>query len=182
MHKRYSPNKPISSIRNSISHGEVFQVDGTTLRAFHCPGHTIDHMSFVLEEEDAMFTGDNVLGHGTAVFEDLGIYLDSLDRMRKQFWGRAYPAHGAVIEDGPGKIREYIAHRQMRELQISEALGSADGEATPMEIVKMVYRDVSEELHAPAARGVMQVLRKLESEGKVVSRGEKWQTSGQAVL
>lgn len=40
-----------------------------------------------------MFTGDNVLGHGTAVFEDLAVYLDSLSRMREQFHGRAYPGH-----------------------------------------------------------------------------------------
>ena len=50
-------------------------------------------MAFVLEEENAMFTGDNVLGHGTAVFEDLAVYLDSLTRMREQFHGRAYPGH-----------------------------------------------------------------------------------------
>lgn len=50
-------------------------------------------MAFVLEEENAMFTGDNVLGHGTAVFEDLAMYLDSLSRMREQFDGRAYPGH-----------------------------------------------------------------------------------------
>lgn len=40
-----------------------------------------------------MFTGDNVLGHGTAVFEDLIVYLNSLSRMREQFKGRAYPGH-----------------------------------------------------------------------------------------
>lgn len=40
-----------------------------------------------------MFTGDNILGHGTAVFEDLAVYLDSLSCMRGQFHGRAYPGH-----------------------------------------------------------------------------------------
>ena len=50
-------------------------------------------MAFILEEENAMFTGDNVLGHGTTVFEDLAVYLNSLSRMREQFHGRAYPGH-----------------------------------------------------------------------------------------
>lgn len=129
-----------------------------------------------------MFTGDNVLGHGTAVFEDLAVYLDSLGRMRKQFKGRAYPGHGAVIEDGPGKINEYIAHRQQREEEIVQALRAADGEATPMDLVKIVYKDVPVELHAPAAGGVVQVLSKLEGEGRVGQSDGKWHMSGKAAL
>ena len=41
----------------------------------------------MLEEEDPMFTGDNELGQGTAVFEDVSLYLDSFQRMEKQFGG-----------------------------------------------------------------------------------------------
>lgn len=82
-----------SSGQNPIYDGQIFETEGAKLRAFHCPGHTTDHMAFVLEEENAMFTGDNVLGHGTAVFEDLAVYLDSLSRMQEQFHGRAYPGH-----------------------------------------------------------------------------------------
>lgn len=42
-----------------IHEGQVFSVDGATLTAFHTPGHTVDHMVFLLEEENAMFTGDS---------------------------------------------------------------------------------------------------------------------------
>jgi len=140
-------------------------------------------MAFVLEEEDAMFTGDNVLGHGTAVFEDLATYLDSLARMEKQFIARAYPGHGAAIEDGRGRINEYIEHRRQREEEILQALRQVEGDATPMELVKVVYKDVPENLHAPAAKGAVQVLRKLEGEGKVAQSGhEKWQIIGKATL
>lgn len=86
---KYDP----ASGQSPIHDGQIFEAEGAKLRAFHCPGHTTDHMAFILEEEDAMFTGDNVLGHGTAVFEDLTVYLDSLSRMRGQFHGRAYPGH-----------------------------------------------------------------------------------------
>jgi len=157
-----------------INHGQKFAVEGATLRAYHCPGHTSDHMALVLEEEDAMFTGDNVLGHGTAVFEDLATYLSSLDGMQHQFSGRAYPGHGAVIEDGKGKIAEYIEHRRQRERQIIQVLeqvpdSKEEGPAewSSMEIVKVVYKDVPENLHLPAESGLLQVLRKLERDGLV---------------
>jgi len=105
-----------------VQNGQEFRTEGATIRAFHCPGHTVDHTAFILLEESAIFTGDNVLGHGTAVFQDLASYLLSLEQMQAQFRGRAYPGHGAVIEDGNAKIKEYIAHRQQREGQVLKAL------------------------------------------------------------
>lgn len=45
--------------QTDIQDGEVFSVEGATLKAFHTPGHTEDHMAFVFEEEDSMFTGDS---------------------------------------------------------------------------------------------------------------------------
>ncbi|TGJ86233.1 hypothetical protein E0Z10_g2552 [Xylaria hypoxylon] len=171
----------------NIVDGQVFEVDGATLTAVHTPGHTTDHMAFVLKEEDALFTGDNVLGHGTAVFEDLGIYLLSLAKMEKLVSGRAYPGHGPVLPEARAKIAEYISHRHQRELQVIETLGyakdtsPASGDAgtnstwTPMELVKVIYRDVPEELHIPASYGVIQVLKKLLAEGKVVyDQGDRW--------
>jgi ribonuclease/clavin/mitogillin len=105
-----------------IQDGQLFKVDGAVLRALHCPGHTTDHMALILEDEDAMFTGDNVLGHGTAVFEDLATYMSSLETMGSKFGGRAYPGHGDVIEDGRGRISQYISHRKQREDQVLEVL------------------------------------------------------------
>lgn len=155
------------------------------MKALYCPGHTADHMAFILPEESAMFTGDNVLGHGTAVFESLSTYLSSLAVMLQQCPpGRAYPGHGAVIEDGRAKIEEYITHRKEREEGILQALGSGGGtERTVMEIVKVVYKDYPENLHVPAANGVGQILKKLEEEGKVrQSRSESWMIASKPTL
>ncbi|KAL4798569.1 beta-lactamase-like protein [Aspergillus venezuelensis] len=167
--------------QSNIEDGQVFSVEGATLKAAHTPGHTVDHMMLVLEEEDAVFTGDNVLGHGTAVFEDLKAYLDSLKRMQNRVSGRGYPGHGAVVESATAKIEEYIKHRQQREDEIIRVLrygklDVGDGERsperklswTPLEIVKIIYHSVPENLHLPAANGVIQVLNKLEAEGKVI--------------
>ncbi|KAI9680759.1 MAG: hypothetical protein M1817_004199 [Caeruleum heppii] len=171
-----------------VQHGDRFAVEGATLRAFHSPGHTTDHVALILEEEDAMFTGDNVLGHGTGVFEDLSTYLTSLERMRHEFTGRAYPGHGAVIEDGPSKIVEYIQHRRQREDQVLEVLRNTNvrrdaADWGSMEIVRIVYKDVPEQLHIPAEGGVLQVLRKLRDEGRVLeNEAGTWCINDKAAL
>ena len=168
-----------------ITDGQKFETEGATLRAFLCPGHTKDHMAFILEDEDAMFTGDNVLGQGTAVFEDLAAYMKSLDSMSKQFRGRAYPAHGPVIEDGRAKILEYIEHRKQREQQVLDVLAEdKEGGWTSMDIVKVIYKDYPENLWEPAEYGVLQILHKLQDEGKVAYDKAKgtWSLSGKSNL
>jgi ribonuclease/clavin/mitogillin len=168
-----------------ISNGQKFKTEGATLRAFHCPGHTKDHMAFILEEEDAMFTADNVLGQGTAVFEDLAAYTKSLDDMSKQFKGRAYPGHGPVIEDGPAKILEYIKHRKQREKQVLDVLAQDKEDGwTSMDIVKVIYKDYPENLWEPAERGILQILDKLQKEGRVSYDKSKktWALSGKPSL
>jgi hypothetical protein len=135
-----------------------------------------------------------VLGHGTSVFEDLEVYVASLEKMQYCFSGRAYPAHGAVIENGVSKITEYIEHRQQRENEVlqvlkfgtldkSQAQGDSEGQGKPspnswtaMELVKVIYRDVPENLHVPASYGVLQVLKKLAAAEKVVhdSYSDTW--------
>ncbi|KAI9827648.1 MAG: hypothetical protein M1819_006937 [Sarea resinae] len=180
--------------------GQKLAVEGATLRAFHCPGHTADHMALFLEEENAMFTGDNVLGHGTAVFEDLIAYLRSLNQMQHQFSGRAYPGHGAIIEAGNSKIVDYIEHRKQREYQVLEVLGNGEtsqvssvslnrkeqdlADWTSIEIVKVIYKDVPENLHLPAERGLLQILRKLEGEGSITHNQatNKWRLRNRAIL
>lgn len=124
---------------------------------------------------------EDVLGHGTAVFEDLKIYLSSLHRMRDRIAGRGYPGHGAVIESATARIREYIQHRQQREdevlrvlrygkLDVAENEPSPDRKQawTPLELVQIIYHDVPESLHLPASHGVLQVLMKLEDEGRTI--------------
>ena len=107
-----------------------------------------------------MFTGDNVLGHGTAVFESLTEYLVSLRRMVE--WGgengRAYPGHGDVVGDRNGKVEEYLRHRAQREGEVVRALEEEGEGKTAMEIVEVVYRDHPRGLWEPARGGVMQVL------------------------
>jgi len=115
----------------------------------------------------------------------LAVYMKSLDSMSTQFQGRAYPGHGPVIEDGPAKILEYIKHRKQREQQVLEVLAhEKDGGWTPMDIVKVIYKDYPENLYAPAEQGILQILRKLQKEGKVGYDEERktWFLVGKSAL
>ena len=96
---------------------------------------------------------------------DLLDYLNSLRRLQTFDVRRIYSAHGPVIEDGPERIAEYIEHRLLRERQILEALG--DGVDTIPAMVKKIYAEIPEKLHAMAAQSVESHLRKLEREDHV---------------
>jgi glyoxylase-like metal-dependent hydrolase (beta-lactamase superfamily II) len=150
-----------------LAEGDVVRTEGATLRALHTPGHAPDHLCFVLEEERALFSGDNVLGVGTTVIPlhsgNLSDYMTSLARMLTEAPGRIYPAHGPAIGDGIAKIREYQAHRRAREAEILAALGETPRSVS--EVVAGVYAAYPTSLHAAAAQSVAQHLLKLEREG-----------------
>lgn len=145
---------------------QVFRTDSITLKVIHTPGHTRDHCAFWLEEENSIFTADCVLGHGTVVFEDLSSYLSSLRKMLALNPKRLYPGHGAVVEDGISKIKEYIQHREAREEQIVGILRSSDSKYwTSKDIVEKIYSGLPETVFFAACRGIILHLLKLEKDG-----------------
>lgn len=91
-------------------------------RFYHTPGHTDDHLVAVLDEENTMFSGDCILGEGTAVFDNLRKYMASLETILSLNPSKIYPGHGPIVEDPGSKIREYIGHRIKREVEILTSL------------------------------------------------------------
>jgi len=159
-----------------IDDNSVVANEGATLRAVFTPGHAPDHLCYYLVEEKAVFTGDVVLGAGTTIIPDetgdLGQYMNSLHRLLDLDVETIYPAHGPVIRNAKQKIREYIAHRELRERQVLSALRS--GPLEVMAIVKKIYTDVPEFLHPAAAQSVRSHLKKLQNEGRVTLNESRW--------
>lgn len=157
----------------TLKDGEVVRGEGYTLRAIFTPGHAPDHLCYLLEEEQALFTGDVILGVGTTVIPleggDLGQYLDTLRRLLTLGVKRIYPGHGPVIENAQEKITQYLEHRLERERQVLDELSS--GAKTVMEIVPSIYRAYPANLHAAAGQSVLSHLIKLERERRVARDG-----------
>merc|ERR1712039_788200 len=143
-----------------LTDGQVVKTEGATLRVLHTPGHANDHAALVLEEEQAMFTGDNVLGTGTPVFRDLPLYLQSLQRMQSERPTVLYTSHGPMVSDGEALIAEYIEHRDARVRQVQEKLMSVNGAwCTAEEITRRIYTTHPEHLVQAAIGNTLQALR-----------------------
>ncbi|CAG0898517.1 unnamed protein product [Darwinula stevensoni] len=158
-----------------LQDGQHITTEDASLRTIYTPGHTVDHVVFQLEEENALFSGDCILGETPAVFEDYVEYMKSLERILQLQPSRIYPGHGPVVENAVKRIQTYIEHRQIREQQYLEAIKSKhDHGITSMEIVEVVYPGLDEALKTAAENNVLVQLGKLLAEGRVLCSEERW--------
>ncbi|CAE7391796.1 LACTB2 [Symbiodinium necroappetens] len=134
-----------------LADGEILSCEGATLRVLHTPGHANDHVCLFLEEERAMFTGDNVLGWGTGTFQDLQQYMRSLKLMASQAPDVLYPAHGPVVSgtsEVAAWLQMYITHREDRIRQVENELRAVDVGLDLVDLVKRVYKAQPEVLQS----------------------------------
>lgn len=150
-----------------LDDNQQFQVDGATLRVMFTPGHTSDHAALYLQEENAIFSGDCILGEGTAVFEDLHDYMKSLEKILEQNPNIIYPGHGPIVEKPTEKIQYYLDHRRQRETQILDVIVSSKTAVTPRQIVETVYKETPITLWPAAELNVVHHLEKLVKDKRV---------------
>jgi glyoxylase-like metal-dependent hydrolase (beta-lactamase superfamily II) len=143
--------------------------DGEQVADLECvftPGHADGHLCF----SRAGFTiaGDMVAGLGTILIDpsegDMTLYLRSLERLLAMPQATLLPAHGPALPDGHAKLREYIAHRLMREARVVAALDSND--TAVGELVARAYADTPRVLWPLAERSLVAHLHKLAVDGR----------------
>lgn len=157
-----------------LQDGDTLETEGATLKIHHTPGHTDDHVIAWFEEEKAVFSGDCVLGEGTAVFENLKKLITSLETILQLNPTKIYPGHGPVVDDAIARVKTYIEHRKTREKYILDAIPTTDNEAIGIrDIVIKVYKDIPEHLHGAAAVNVGHHIQKLIEDGLVQYKSDQ---------
>jgi len=177
LRKRCGAKLGIHRSRRDYLGGEDFQYDDNErisfgdgeLHVLHTPGHESGHCCFYESADKVLFSGDNILGYGTAVIHppdgNMTDYLKSLERLLGFDISLILPGHGPLIGKPEAKIREYIKHRLEREQQVLAALRR--GRDTIGDITQMIYVDVSPALQRVAEFSVQAHLEKLMRDGRV---------------
>jgi glyoxylase-like metal-dependent hydrolase (beta-lactamase superfamily II) len=120
--------------------------DGLRIDVLDTPGHTADSVCFLVRcgNNRAVFSGDTILGRGTAVVAypdgDLGAYLASLERLTAYDGLLLLPGHGPVLADCAAAARAYLDHRRERLDQVRAAV--AAGADSPAAVVDAVYAGI----------------------------------------
>ena len=161
----------VRALGDGLGDGDRLEVGGLGLSVVATPGHTADSLSFLLPEDNALLTGDTVLGRGTTVVSHpegrLAAYMDSLERIAAMTNSgqveTILPGHGPTVQHAAQAVWYYLEHRRERLGQVRAAL--ADGASDADAVVARVYADVPEELRPAARLSVLAQLDYLRAKG-----------------
>lgn len=147
---------------------------GWTLAAIATPGHASNHLCFALREENALFSGDHVMGWSTSIVSPpdgvMADYMASLEKLRTRDDAIYWPGHGDAVRQPQRFVRGLINHRRHREQAILKRL--AEGDRTIPAIVRALYSGVPQTLHPAAGRSVLAHLIDLVGRELVATDGE----------
>ncbi|MGH1353521.1 MAG: MBL fold metallo-hydrolase [Thalassovita sp.] len=137
-----------------IADQESLKGDGWQLRALWTPGHFGNHLSF--EWEDAVFTGDLVMGWASSLVSppdgDLTDFMRSCERLQGHDAKVYHAGHGAPVSNPAERVEWLLSHRRGRETSILEALERSSG--TARSLAERIYTETPPALMGAAARNV----------------------------
>lgn len=154
-----------------LKDGAVVEGGDWRLEALWTPGHLTNHLCLVWE--DAVFTGDHVMGWASSLVSppdgDLTAFMASCRRLRTRQDRIYFPGHGDPVENPAERLDWLIGHRLAREGQILAAL--AAGPATAAELARAIYTDTPPALLPAAKRNVFAHLIDLATRGEARAQG-----------
>jgi glyoxylase-like metal-dependent hydrolase (beta-lactamase superfamily II) len=138
-----------------LSEGAILDACGVTVRVWSTPGHTSDSLCFLLDGDQAVLTGDTILGRGTTIVSHpdgvLADYLHSLHRLAELPGMPVLPGHGPHLADAGAAAAYYLEHREQRLAQVRAVLAEIGPQTTVEDVLTRVYGEVDQALW-PAAR------------------------------
>jgi glyoxylase-like metal-dependent hydrolase (beta-lactamase superfamily II) len=158
---------------HGVQDGDLLEGDGWRLQVIHTPGHTSDHLSYGMEQEKILFSGDHVMGWSTSVIippdGDMGDYMRSLQKVLARDETVYLPTHGPAITDPKTHVKAFIDHRNERSEAILTCLDDGIGEVD--DIVRRVYAGVHPGLYGAAGLSVQAHLIELVRTGQAKCDG-----------
>jgi glyoxylase-like metal-dependent hydrolase (beta-lactamase superfamily II)/8-oxo-dGTP pyrophosphatase MutT (NUDIX family) len=147
------------------------------MQALLTPGHAAGHLAFYQPDYQLLFAGDMVSTLSSMIITpkdgDLAQYIESLRRLKSYPARLLLPAHGGATTKASAVLDEALAHRELRERQLLEAL--AGGPRSLEELAEELYRGFPESVLKLARLQIHAGLIKLQREGRVAAAGERWQ-------
>ncbi|HEY5204613.1 MAG TPA: MBL fold metallo-hydrolase [Roseiarcus sp.] len=157
-----------------LADGERWQGPGCTMDTIATPGHCSNHLCFALLEENALFSGDHVMGWSTSIVAppdgSMRAYMGSLEKLRGRPETIYWPGHGGPVVEPQRYLRALIHHRRQREASILNAL--ANGPQTIPALVARIYVGLNPALTRAAGLSTLAHLEDLSERGMVVGEVE----------
>ncbi len=154
-----------------VRHGDIVKGGDWSVECVYTPGHTSNHMCYQLREDQALFTGDHIMGWSTSIISppdgDMAAYLGSLELLLQRDDKVYWPTHGPRIEHPKELVHAFIEHRREREAQILACVGEGVGKIR--EMVPIMYTSTPEFMFPAAARSVLAAVEYLVKRGELLT-------------
>jgi glyoxylase-like metal-dependent hydrolase (beta-lactamase superfamily II) len=156
----------------TLADGETFDAGHVGLTAIASPGHCANHLCFGIAGTDWLLTGDHIMGwNSTLVAVPDGSMADYLSSLRKVIalpHTHYLPAHGGPVDNGPAYARALLAHRELRNRQVVEAVGK--GVRSIDALVDRIYPTLKGPLRFAARLTLRAHVEYLDAEGLIRMR------------
>jgi glyoxylase-like metal-dependent hydrolase (beta-lactamase superfamily II) len=152
-----------------LSDKDILETEEYTIEVIHTPGHASNHLCFLIRDIKCLLTGDHIMDGSTVVIGppdgNMTSYINSLEKLSNFEIDYFAPGHGNYIYEPKKTVQSIIRHRLSREGKVLRKL-EEEGKASLDTLTKLVYDDVSEQLHPIAKFSLEAHLIKLIDEKK----------------